>query len=244
VIEATLDTTRFQGHKASGLTLTFDRPNYLEKDLNMNCFIRTDVMVTPGGAEFGVVARGSTPQVVLNLNYYGGHADWGVTKLQTISPHVEAKLQELSRSPGGVVSYQLVAQMKPSAPAGYFKDEITLQTTDQTAPVIPISVTANVQAAVTVAPAILNLGRIKAGQSVTRDVLIRSGKPFRITGSEATRPDLSIGKLPESAAPFHKVTVTFKAPSTEGPFHATLDLTTDLKDEPPAKLTAFATVVP
>src|SRR4051794_8960003 len=34
-IEATLDTTRFQGRKDSGLTLVLSGPSYAEKDLNL-----------------------------------------------------------------------------------------------------------------------------------------------------------------------------------------------------------------
>ena len=47
-VEATIDTTRFHGHKASGLTLVLDRPVSTELDLNMNCFIRADITLTPG----------------------------------------------------------------------------------------------------------------------------------------------------------------------------------------------------
>jgi hypothetical protein len=244
VIEATLDTTRFQGHKASGLTLVFDRPSVIEKDLSMTCFIRSDVMLNPGGADFGLVARGSSPQVIMSLNYHGGMSNWGVTAAQTISDHVQARLEETSRSPGGQVTYQLVATLKPSAPAGYFKDEITLQTNDPNSPVIPISVTANVQAAVTLAPAVLNLGRVKPGETVSRVVLIRSSKPFKVTGATASRPELAIANTPETPGPFHRLTLTLKAPETAGPFHATLDVSTDLANEPPARLTTFATVTP
>ena len=47
-IEATIDTTRFSGHKASGLTLTLDRPALTEVDLNMNCFIRLMITLLAG----------------------------------------------------------------------------------------------------------------------------------------------------------------------------------------------------
>src|SRR4051794_19383897 len=35
VIEAVIDTTKFQGYKASGLTLVIDRPSFVEVDLNL-----------------------------------------------------------------------------------------------------------------------------------------------------------------------------------------------------------------
>src|SRR6185312_16958018 len=51
-IEATIDTTKFLGYKASGLTLVLDRPSFVEVDLNLICFIRGDVMLNPGQVDF------------------------------------------------------------------------------------------------------------------------------------------------------------------------------------------------
>jgi hypothetical protein len=245
-IDATIDTTRFQGYKPSGLTLVLDRPTFAEVDLNLTCFIRGDVLLNPGAIDFQTVARGTKPTVALNLNYMGGYENWAVTKLHTISPHVSAQLREISRSPGGGVQYQLLATLNSTASSGYFKDEITLLTNDPGSPSIPVSVSANIQAAVTVSPATLNLGRIRAGEVVKREVLVRSAQAFKVTGFQSAKPELSgeDNGNGQNALSFHKVTLTLKAPSQAGPFNAVLEINTDLKDEPPAKLTAFATVVP
>ena len=74
-VEATIDTTRFQGHKASGLTLVLDRPVFAEIDLNMTCFIRGDIALNPGQIDFGTVRRsGKLPSAALTLTYAGGRA--------------------------------------------------------------------------------------------------------------------------------------------------------------------------
>ncbi len=164
-VEVTLDTTRFVGYKPSGLTLVFDRPYYQEVDLNLTSFIRSDVILSPGMADFGIIPRGTARSVVLNLTYYGRRPDWSVTKLTTVSDHVSAELREQSRAPGSAVQYQLSVTLKASAPAGFFKDEITLATNDPESPSIPVSVTAEIQAAVTIAPSsVLNLGRLRRGR--------------------------------------------------------------------------------
>ena len=59
-IEATIDTTQFQGPKASGLKLFLDRPTVAVVDLNVNCFIRTDITMAPGLIDFGVVRPSET----------------------------------------------------------------------------------------------------------------------------------------------------------------------------------------
>jgi hypothetical protein len=245
VIEAAIDTTNFQGYKPSGLTLVIDRPRFAEVNLNLTCFIRNDVVFSPGQVDFGRIGRTAKPTVQVNLTYAGGQADWGITRMRTQSPHVLAKSQEQARSPGGQVQYLLTVTLNPAAITGYFKDEITLFTNDPTSPTIPISVSANVQAAVIVSPTILNLGRVKAGD-VVKDlkVLVRSAQPFQVTGLKANKTELSAAPDPDGARPLHTVNLTFKAPKQSGPYHAVFEIATDLKGEPPARIATFATIVP
>lgn len=245
-IEATLDTTRFQGTKNSGLTLVLNGPGYAEKDLSLSCFIRGDVLLDPGVADFGLLGRGAAAKtpLVMNLSYLGGQPGWQIVGAGTISQHVTAKVDGPFQGPGGGLQYQVTATLNPSVPSGYFKDEITLKTNDPNASAIPISVVANVQAAVVVSPGNLVFGRVKAGQTVTKDVLVRSNQKFKITGATSAKADLSASKLPESEGQLHRLTITLKAPTQPGPYNAEMQVATSLKDEPSAKFTAFATVVP
>jgi hypothetical protein len=242
-IEATLDTTKFQGYKASGLVLVLDKPSFVEIDLGLTSFIRGDVMLSPGAMDFGIVPRGSKPVMDLTLNYFGGTPNWGITEVKTISPNLTATAKEISRS-GGAVRYQLSATLEPSAPAGYFKDEITLLTNDGSIATIPVSVSANVQAAVSVAPGVVNLGHVKPGQVVKKTVLVRSSQKFKVTGANSAKPELKATGATDEEKPFHTLVVELTAPAQPGPFNAVLEIETNLKDEPPAKLSAFATVVP
>ncbi len=243
-VEATIDTTKFQGYKASGLTLNFDRPGPASKDLNLTCFIRGDVTLSPGSVDFGQVGRSAGGTQVLELNYAGGTANWGVTKIQTLTDLLTVRLEEVpgTRS-GGSVRYRLNAVLKPGAPVGYFKEEITLQTNDSSAPSIPISVSANVQGAVVLTPSILTLGSIKAGQVVKREILVRGAKPFVIKKGVSKDELLTIENPSTAAAPLQKLTIALKAPDRPGPYHGILEIETDLEDTP-ARLSAFATIVP
>ena len=129
--------------------------------------------------------------------------------------------------------------------AGYFKDEITLVTNDPSSKKIPISVAAVVQSNVTISPSVINLGTLKAGQSVQKTLLLRSNQPFKITGTLPGAAELSIPPATnEPGKALHTVVLTFKAPTTPGPFNGSVEIETDVKDEPPAKVTVFANVVP
>ena len=243
-IEATIDTTRFSGHKASGLTLVLDRPVVTEVDLNMNCFIRADITLTPGLVDFGVVRPSEKPAATaVTLSYAGGRAGWEIADMKTQSATVKATAKELGRTADGRTQWHVSATLEPGLPNGFFRDEITLITNDSPPQTIPISVVANVQGAVSVTPSIINFGPLKPGQSATKVVRVRSSAPFAITRLSGSQPSLAgVEEKPASSAE-HTVSVTLKAPDSTGPFHAILEVESDLKDEPPAKIKTFATVV-
>jgi len=245
VIEAVIDTTNFTGPKASGLILFLDRPTSASVDLGISCFIRTDVTLTPGQVDFGVVNRSKNPRLELTMAYTGAQPNWAVTEMRTISDHVVAELKEQGRSPGGSVNYLLTATLKPSAPVGIFKDQITLKTNDPNTPTIPVSVSAVVQSNVVVSPSVINFGTVKAGQTIQKTVLVRSSQPFQLTEIKPGQPDITppSGTTPSSKG-LHSVVLTFKVPSRPGPYNTTVEFETDVKDEPAARLSAFANIVP
>ena len=243
-VEATLDTTRFEGPKSSGLVLNFDRPTQASKDLTFRCVIRGDIQLSPGAVDLGAVTRGRSPEQTLLLTYNGGQPNWGVFGIETGSPHVVVEAEEVpgSRS-SSAVQYRLKARLQPTVPLGYFKDEISLKTNDPNGAVIPISVAANVQGPVVLSPAILTLGNLRPGQTVSREVLLRGVSPFVVTASTPTKGDVSATGAPTSPQALQKATVTFRMPDQPGNYHFLLEFQTSLDKETPITLSAFATVL-
>ena len=244
VVEATLDTTRFEGMKTSGLILNIDRPTSIRVDLGLVCFIQSELTLAPGQVDFGVVNRSAGSQAELNLTYSGPQPGWAISNAYTISEHVTAKLEEQGRSSGGPLVYHLTVKLNPSAPVGYFKDEITLKTNDPNTPNIPVSVAAVVQANITVSPSVINLGAIRPGETVQRTFLVRAAQPFKVLTADSKRPEITVNAPDDQARPLHTLTFNFKAPTTPGGFNSAIEIQTDLKDEPPSKLMTFATIVP
>ena len=215
-IEATIDTTKFLGYKPSGLTLIFDRPTFVEVDLNLTCFIRGDIVMNPGQMDFGIVRRSDKmPPASLTLTYAGGRSDWEVTKMKTQSSKVKAELRELSRTADGQINYTLTATLQPGVSNGYFKDEIKLLTNDQSSPSIPISVVANIQSAVAVTPSIINFGGLRPGQSVSKTVVVRSKEPFSITRLSPSQEDLQPGRRRERTTSRPPVEADFQGPGAD-----------------------------
>ncbi len=246
-VEATINTTNFQGYKPSGLTLILDRPVFAQVDLNVTCFIRGDIVLSPGQADFGTLRRSSKlPTTSLELTYAGGRPDWDIVQMKTQSDKVKAVAKETGRSVDGQIHWQITATLQPGVANGYFKDQITLITNDSPAQTIPISVLANVQSAVSVPPSIINLGRVRAGETIARVNLlhVRSSSPFSLSKVSATSPELEAQEARPGAAADHVLTLKLKAPTEPGPFHAVLKVETDMKNEPVAQVKVFATVAP
>jgi hypothetical protein len=243
-IEATIDTTRFQGNKSSGLTLTLDRPSLIVVDLNVNCFIRTDITMSPGFIDFGVVRPAEKPATsALVLSYAGGRSDWEIADMKTQTARVKAVAKEIGRSASGRIEWNITATLEPGQPNGYFKDEILIITNESPPQkIIPISVVANIQSAVSVSPSIINFGSLKPGQSVSKSVRVRSSSPFSIVSLSGSESALEAVEEKKEAATDHTISVTLKAPDTPGPFHAILKVESDVKDEPAAQIKTFATI--
>jgi hypothetical protein len=247
-VEATINTTSFQGYKPSGLTLILDRPVFVEVDLNLTCFIRGDILMNPGQVDFGTLRRSASklPSTSLTLTYAGGRPDWDIVQMKTQTDKIKAVAREVNRTADGQIHWQITTTLQPNVSNGYLKDQITLITNDSPAQTIPISVVANVQSAVSVTPSIINLGRIAPGQTITRAnaVHVRSGTLFSLAKVSATSPALEADEIKPGAAADHILNLRLKAPETPGPFHAVLKVETDLKEEPAAQLKVFATIAP
>ena len=245
-VEAVIDTTRFVGTKASGLRLILDQPSFAAVDLNVTCFIRGDITLNPGLVDFGTVQRTANSKLTLQLNYAGGYPDWQIVKMKTQSSHVKAELKPQGMTADGQQQFLLTASLLPTVPQGFFKDEITLETNDPNAPAIPVSVNANVQTAIVTSPSIINLGRVKPGAIVSKKVIVRSASatPFKVTDLKGTKDELTGKSDQDTSRPLHTVDITFKAPEQAGPYNAVIEIATDLKDEPPAKIKTFATITP
>src|SRR5262249_30532206 len=173
-----------------------------------------------------------------------GRSDWEITKMKTQSAKLKAELRELNRTADGQVNFSLTATLQPGVSNGYFKDEITLFTNDPQGPTIPISVAASIQSAVSVSPSIINFGGVRPGETVSKTVMVRSSQPFSITKLSASADELQTSDASPKSGQLHPVKLTLKAPEQAGPHHATVTIETDIKDEPPAQLKTFATVVP
>ncbi|WP_169976682.1 DUF1573 domain-containing protein [Tautonia rosea] len=246
-LEVVFDTTKFSGYKATGLTLYLEQPSARTIDYSLTSFIQDEIEVTPGVLDFGDLKRGGTAEKIVTLRYRGGQKNWRVIDMRHANSSLSAELQEVPRPGNDGVEYRLVARLDPNRLRnGNFRDQITLITNDEQRKTIPLSVVARVSPEVSLSPAVLNLGSVRAGQRVERTVLLRGSTPFRVMETKAVEGAIAVsGASPDTSRPLHQIKVAIETPpASNGAYHAILEIETDHPDEPPVRLTAFATVVP
>jgi hypothetical protein len=179
-----IDTRKFTGRKDATVKVVFDKPFPAEVLLNTYCYIRRDVVLEPGTAEFGTIQQGTAAQKRLTVSY-AGRSDWEISEVESPQPYLDASIREISRSMSEA-SYELIVRLNGNAPAGYIKDHLTLVTNDNEpkARRVPVPVDAVVMSTIAARPSPLLL---PTGSRVTRNLVVQASSPFRIV--KVTGPD-------------------------------------------------------
>ncbi|MCA9218219.1 MAG: DUF1573 domain-containing protein [Planctomycetales bacterium] len=203
------NTNSFVGQRSATITVTIDRPYFAEVQLNINGYIRGDVVFNPGTVNFGSIEQGAGAKQSVSVTY-AGRSDWRIQDVRSANTNLQVELMETQRV-NGRVTYQLGVGLKPDAPNGYFKDQMVLVTNDGSQQNIPIQVEGSVLSPVQVSPAALTLGVVDPGQTVTRNIVVKSKKPFRITSIKSDDNSFELAPVSDEEKLLHLVPVTFTA---------------------------------
>lgn len=238
-IVAVYNTRSFLGAKTATITVTIDQPYFAEVQLTVAGYIRGDVVFDPGTVDFGTVNEGSGAQASVTVSY-AGRPNWRIADVRSASTNLEVELTQTQRS-AGQVTYDMIVHLKPSAPAGYIQDQLTIITNDKQARAIPISVQGRVVSSLTVSPASLFLGVLTPGQKVTKTLIVRGKKPFRVTAIRCSDACFQF-KTTSTPKVLHVIPVTFTAGDHPGTISQAIEIQTDLDSGTAANCTATATI--
>ncbi len=224
-ILARFNTGTHTGSKAATVTVTIDRPMFMEIQLHVKGYIRSDVVFNPGEMTFGTVKEGGEGKASVDIDY-AGRSDWSILEVTAQDPFLAASVEELSRN-GGRVRYRLSATLNGSAPAGLLQTELVLKTNDRNMTRIPLRVNANVQAEIAVTPQMMALGSINPGDSVKQVVIVRGYMPFLITDVNSSDFDVRYDPVTESK-PLHTLPLTLSPKNGSGEVKGKIYVKTNL----------------
>ena len=202
----------------------------------ISAYIRPDISIEPGNIDFGTVDVGVGARQTAHVAY-SGRSDWGVRGVTVNHDYLEAQIVETQRSRGyggeAVVKYDLIVQVKPSAPVGVIRDKIILQTNDASNPTVPVLVEARVEPDIVVSPQTLTLGDVAAGSERKYTVVIKGKKPFAIERieceSDEERFKVMLSRAPKAV---HVLPLTFSSPEEPGAFHEEFTITVAGREQP------------
>ena len=220
--------------------MTIDKPFYAEVQLHVRGYIRGDVVVEPGSVQVGSVDQGDGTDQTVAVNY-AGRGDWQILDVKSSNPHITAKAVETGRA-NGQVSYELKVHVDQNAPAGYLNDHLMLVTNDAAGQQIPVLVEGRVMPSITVSPTALFMGVVQPGQKVTKQLVVKGKKPFRILGIACDDKSFKFDTSKEDTAKeLHLIPVTFTAGADAGKVVKTIKIETDQGQMTP-ELAAYAVV--
>jgi hypothetical protein len=238
-ILAKFNTATFLGRRGATLTVTIDRPFFAQVQLRVTGYIREDVLVQPGSVQLGSMERSVAAERKVVVRHFGRN-DWKILKAQVQDAHLSARVVETARG-NGEVCYDLIVRLDDTAPEGYFRSQVILQTDENSAAQFPVAVEGWVQPAVTVSPSALFLGVVEPGQKVTRQLVLRAKEPFRIKAMRSDGNSLTFDTATkDELRQLHLVPVNFVAGKTAGRVNETIRIETTLNSK---ELVVFVSAV-
>lgn len=239
-IVARVNSRAFMGQKGATITVTIDKPFYAEVQLHSRVYIRSDVVFNPGSVDLGTVDQGNSADREVDV-HYAGRGNWQIVAIKSANPHISGELVQTQRD-NGQVAYRLKVHLDAKTPAGYLHDHVVLVTDDHQSTEIPLAVEGLVQPTISVSPASLFMGVVHPGEKVTKQLVVKAKKPFRILSITCDDKSFQFETSNEKdAKSLHLVPVTFLAGAEAGKVLKTIRIETDLGDALP-ELSAQAVV--
>lgn len=179
---------QFLKDKGATLTVVFDKPYPAEVQLQITGYIRPDIVMTPGIAELGAVHSGKSVTKTVTMEY-AGNPNWQLLEVRQNNPYLEAKILERKKI-GGEIRYKIAVILKENAPVGYINDVLQFVTNEKQygaqgksiPSTIPLPVRAEVSAPLYAKPSPFQIGVLCRNESVTKNLVLRGSRPFRILG--------------------------------------------------------------
>jgi len=238
-IRAVFNTPTFTGTRSATITVIIDKPMPAEVLLHVRGVIRGDVVFEPGSVELGDVDQGTEVEKTVRVSR-SGWDDWQISDVKSSNPHVSAKVLNLSHQNGWTTA-DLSVKLDKEAPEGYLQDHLMLMTSEGQGVQMPLEIGGRVVSKLTVSPATLFMGVVQPGQTVTKSLVVKGSRPFKLLSVACDDKAFRIATLGSEANLIHVVPVTFVAGNTEGKVTKMIRITTDLDQSTP-EVSAYAVV--
>ena len=239
-IVAKINSDKFLGRQGATITVTIDRPMFAQVRLPVKVYVQSDIVLRPAGINLGTVQHRTAVEKTLSVSCTR-RSDWQILDVKSDNPHLSGEVTETARQPGQV-SYELRVRLAKDAPPGHLREYLILATNDPVSTQIAVLVEGRVVRDVTVSPATLFLGVVRPGEKVTKKIVVRGTRPFRVTSVTADCECFQASTSADgSPKPLHLIPVTFTPGDEKGALVRTIRIKTDM-DDTTVELSAYVVV--
>lgn len=227
------------------VTLTTDDPEHPTVRLDLRAEVRTVVIVSPRAAGFGAVEKDHIAETTIHVA--GRTEDFRVLEAVADNPDLirveigETELHEFEGEPEPLRRTALKVRLFKGAPIGLVRQFITVRTNDPRRETLRLDAVATVIGDIEVTPARVQLGAVVVGESVEREIVVRSrsGTPFSIRDVAKTTADpdacaVTVTPLPNPQGgnpAAYSVTLRITMPEHGRAVRGHLTITTDVDRE-------------
>lgn len=200
-------------------------------------------VTTDGSFDFGSVDRGAKIEHVFRI-LNAGDAPLRLDQVKSTCGCTVALISDPDVPPGG--EGRVSVMLDTARMAGRVTKVVTVYTNDPDTPTAPLALTGVVYADLVASPTALWLGRLRRGESVSREISVVPGRPgatYAVTAVESDTAALGAEILPaENGAPGQRVVVRLAKELPLGRFNGRLILRTNSPRESTITVPVFASV--
>lgn len=240
------------GFKQATVTVRFDQPFIGECQLTVRGTIVSGITFTPSAINFGQVTDDNLPVKTIKVSSTGS-PNLRIHDVKSTSSHIKViGIKETVRR-GGLVTYEMQAQLKTSVPKGFSQGELYVvveenprardRNNNRVFREKPVRFSAKVVSPLHVSPEVLSLGKVVVGEEVTHKVFLTSDQPFKITDVRCNSEAYSV-KADKESKKIHIVEVSYRGEATPGRYECELSFYTDMDlDKSSGKMQAIVEIV-
>ena len=240
------------GFKQATVTVRFDRPFVGECQLTVRGTIVSGITFNPPSIDFGQVTDDNFPIKTFTVSSTGS-PELRIHDVKSTSSHIKViGIKETLRR-GGLVNYEMQAQLKESIPKGFAQGELYVIVEENprardrnNQPIFrekPVSFNAKVVSPLQIAPDVLSLGEVAQGEEVTQKVFLTADQPFKITDVRCDSEAFSV-RADKEARKIHILEISYTGEESPGRRECELSFYTDMDlAESSGKMKAIVDIV-
>jgi len=237
-VTARVDTTSIVGPTAKSVTVFTNDPANPRIQLTVKSEVKPFLGMNPGYARFTTFVHDDRDQTSSQLLVAPDFQGLEITNVESPEPFIKVSYREARDAerdetvPGK--QWRIDVTLSKDAPVGPVADHVLVQTNHPKQKLIEIPVSGFVRPMVAVTPPAVNFGKVDTSEAQQWGILVRNfgSTPLEIQNVESSVSGLDVEVEAIEEGQQYKLVFTPTAAMTKGPFRGSVELKTNLPQEP------------